>query len=311
MDPSLVLEETTQNISNLDAEFRFILNEIKVKDLEIYNIRKKCQSKEAILQKFIKQNGPNAEHPHEEEIYKDISESLARIKQLQDEKNVLANSALFISSRHLNKLAKDISLLEEDGVLAPLEDEVVSGSELSRENSTLSISNERKKRALSNSASASNLASAIKKRRQNRNGTISGNGTVSNTNNLNQKGASKQQNDNNNVGPPNNNGSTSRKNTPMVKNVSTNVNDEDSDNQKFSDELFSGTAENEEEDKTLYCFCQSVSFGEMVACDGPNCKYEWFHYSCVNLKEPPKGTWYCPDCKQEMLQSKNLTKKKQ
>lgn len=67
--------------------------------------------------------------------------------------------------------------------------------------------------------------------------------------------------------------------------------------------------DNEKEDQNLYCFCQRVSFGEMVACDGPNCKYEWFHYECVNLTEPPKGTWYCPDCKQEM--SKKLKKKKQ
>lgn len=74
-----------------------------------------------------------------------------------------------------------------------------------------------------------------------------------------------------------------------------------------------GSPENEEEDKTLYCFCQRVSFGEMVACDGPNCKYEWFHYDCVNLKEPPKGTWYCPECKIEMEKNKlkeNVTEQK-
>ncbi|KAK1290927.1 PHD finger protein ING1 [Acorus calamus] len=45
-----------------------------------------------------------------------------------------------------------------------------------------------------------------------------------------------------------------------------------------------------------YCFCNQVSFGEMVACDHPNCKIEWFHYGCVGLKEQPKGKWYCPDC---------------
>nr|GMD75911.1 PHD finger protein ING1 [Ipomoea batatas] len=45
-----------------------------------------------------------------------------------------------------------------------------------------------------------------------------------------------------------------------------------------------------------YCFCNQVSYGEMVACDNPNCKIEWFHYGCVGLKEQPKGKWYCPDC---------------
>uniref|UniRef100_A0A0V0HET9 PHD finger protein ING n=1 Tax=Solanum chacoense TaxID=4108 RepID=A0A0V0HET9_SOLCH len=45
-----------------------------------------------------------------------------------------------------------------------------------------------------------------------------------------------------------------------------------------------------------YCFCNQVSYGEMVACDNPNCKIEWFHYGCVGLKEQPKGKWFCTDC---------------
>ncbi|GJW87985.1 PHD finger protein ING1 [Tanacetum coccineum] len=38
-----------------------------------------------------------------------------------------------------------------------------------------------------------------------------------------------------------------------------------------------------------YCHCNQVSYGEMVACDNPDCKIEWFHYGCVGLKEQPKG----------------------
>ncbi|XP_026405586.1 PHD finger protein ING1-like [Papaver somniferum] len=45
-----------------------------------------------------------------------------------------------------------------------------------------------------------------------------------------------------------------------------------------------------------YCFCNQVSFGEMVACDNPDCKIEWFHFSCVGLREHPRGKWYCSDC---------------
>lgn len=45
-----------------------------------------------------------------------------------------------------------------------------------------------------------------------------------------------------------------------------------------------------------YCLCNQVSYGEMVACDNPNCKIEWFHFGCVGLKEQPRGKWYCPDC---------------
>lgn len=45
-----------------------------------------------------------------------------------------------------------------------------------------------------------------------------------------------------------------------------------------------------------YCFCNQVSYGEMVACDNPDCKIEWFHFGCVGLKEQPKGKWYCSSC---------------
>lgn len=45
-----------------------------------------------------------------------------------------------------------------------------------------------------------------------------------------------------------------------------------------------------------YCFCNQVSFGEMVGCDNADCKIEWFHFVCVGLKEKPKGKWYCSDC---------------
>jgi inhibitor of growth protein 3 len=46
-----------------------------------------------------------------------------------------------------------------------------------------------------------------------------------------------------------------------------------------------------------YCICHDVSYGEMVGCDNPNCKTEWFHYGCVGITEPPRGKWFCPDCR--------------
>lgn len=34
----------------------------------------------------------------------------------------------------------------------------------------------------------------------------------------------------------------------------------------------------------VYCFCRAVQYGDMVACDHPDCELEWFHYACVNIK---------------------------
>jgi inhibitor of growth protein 4 len=50
-------------------------------------------------------------------------------------------------------------------------------------------------------------------------------------------------------------------------------------------------------EEMVYCSCKQVSFGKMIACDGQNCQIEWFHLSCMGMTEPPKGKWYCPDCR--------------
>lgn len=49
-------------------------------------------------------------------------------------------------------------------------------------------------------------------------------------------------------------------------------------------------------DDKLYCTCRKVSHGSMVACEGKNCKIEWFHFDCVGLTSEPKGAWYCDQC---------------
>jgi hypothetical protein len=33
-----------------------------------------------------------------------------------------------------------------------------------------------------------------------------------------------------------------------------------------------------------YCFCNSIAFGKMVACDNPRCPREWFHVRCINVR---------------------------
>ncbi|KEY66433.1 hypothetical protein S7711_06173 [Stachybotrys chartarum IBT 7711] len=55
-------------------------------------------------------------------------------------------------------------------------------------------------------------------------------------------------------------------------------------------------------DEPTYCYCNSVSYGEMVACDAPGCQREWFHLACVGLKVAPgsKTKWYCEDCKERL-----------
>lgn len=55
-------------------------------------------------------------------------------------------------------------------------------------------------------------------------------------------------------------------------------------------------------DEPTYCYCNGVSYGEMVGCDADGCEREWFHLECVGLKVAPKINvkWYCDDCKEKM-----------
>ena len=69
----------------------------------------------------------------------------------------------------------------------------------------------------------------------------------------------------------------------------------------------------------VYCFCNYISYGNMIKCDNPLCKREWFHFHCVGLRNQPKGKWFCSEkCAKDYLKKnksernfeKNKTKSK-
>ena len=52
--------------------------------------------------------------------------------------------------------------------------------------------------------------------------------------------------------------------------------------------------EDEDDSEPRYCYCNQVSYGEMVACDMETCAREWFHLDCAGLtKAPTKNGEYC------------------
>lgn len=55
----------------------------------------------------------------------------------------------------------------------------------------------------------------------------------------------------------------------------------------------------QQKNENLYCYCQCPydEVSEMIACDGKDCTIEWFHFECVGIMVPPKGKWFCPDCR--------------
>ena len=92
------------------------------------------------------------------------------------------------------------------------------------------------------------------------------------------------------------------------------VKDVDADGEDDPDDPSGG----DPEDKTLYCTCQSLSYGKMVLCENDSCPYQWvsgrlslggcslvlwfsnafvqFHLACVGLQDPLPKHWFCPSC---------------
>ncbi|KAI9666853.1 MAG: hypothetical protein M1829_005656 [Trizodia sp. TS-e1964] len=63
-----------------------------------------------------------------------------------------------------------------------------------------------------------------------------------------------------------------------------------------------GDDEDDEEGEPRYCYCNQISFGEMVACDNPKCSREWFHLECAGLSRAPlkNAKWYCEPCEKSL-----------
>lgn len=58
------------------------------------------------------------------------------------------------------------------------------------------------------------------------------------------------------------------------------------------------TKETLEPAPSSYCLCKTDRVDNMIACDNPECKVEWYHFGCVGLTHLPDEhhKWYCPDC---------------
>ena len=88
-----------------------------------------------------------------------------------------------------------------------------------------------------------------------------------------------------------------------------------------------GEDEEVDQNEQRYCYCNDVSYGEMVGCDNDSCPREWFHLTCVGLSKPPSSKskpfsmillvlvclsnadsftakWYCDTCKEEMKKAR-------
>lgn len=85
--------------------------------------------------------------------------------------------------------------------------------------------------------------------------------------------------------------------------------DLDGDLEMIGDDGEDGAGDDGGDDRT-YCYCNRVSFGNMIGCDGDDCQREWFHLACLHMSDPPKGEWFCDECQEKRTRDFNLNKKK-
>lgn len=264
MDTTTVIDKYTQDISNLPLEIRYIFEELKTKDHQLSEARKRYQSKDHQLHKFIKQNGTNAKHPKEQQLYVKIEEDMKLVEKIQREKILLANTALFLISKHLFNFETDITKLERDDLLPPIENvyDIDGGASdyggMNGNSESISVT------PTPRPGSSTPVSESLILRK-------------------------------------------AQKRKTMMKRHKRPRSEDDDDSQA---EGKHDGPDGDDADTQLYCFCQRVSFGEMIACDNDDCRFEWFHWQCVGITSTPKDNeiWYCPDCAPRMEKRKKKKK---
>lgn len=274
MDTTTVIDKYTQDISNLPLEIKYMFEEIRNKDIQLQEARRRYQTKDNQIHKLIKQNGTLVKHPKEQQLYSKIEEDMQVVEKLQREKILLANSALFLISKHLFNFETDITKLERDDLLPPIDNvydtEGDSGDISSRLNGfpdSNSVTPAPRVSAPSSSTMPASEVGGLLRKAQ-------------------------------------------KRKAMMKVGLRPNKRSRDDDDESGTPGHKPDGPGGDDADNTLYCICQRVSFGEMIACDNDDCRFEWFHWSCVGITSSPKDNevWYCPDCAPRMEKRKKKKK---
>ena len=303
MDAATLLDHYTHDMANLPVEMQQMLSDLRKLDLEYDKTLSKIQLADSQIFKYIKQHGSITRHPKEDLLTEEIGKYYAEARKIQDEKTILANTALMNIAKYATKLDQDVKRLVETGAIDHWDvsdDDVDMLDAGTGEGDPAGLLSAVERSASLNSRKVSTPpvhaqghgVNEITKR-------MNGSSLEANSQRMPKKSSrDKTPQDTRDSTPGGSRGRRDIANgTAAVKGPNRRApsgNGVNNDNGNSN-----GNGNGNGEDDELYCFCQQVSYGEMVACDNPNCKYEWFHYDCVGLTEPPSGVWFCPDCRKD------------
>lgn len=326
MDAATLLEHFTHDLANIPDEAKYMLTELKKKDLEYDKVLTKIQNSDSQLYKYIKQHGSLVRHPKEEALNNEITKLYEQAQIIQNDKILLANTALLNITKYASKFERDIRRGIETGTIENWDvvDDDIEMTDYLPVNGTNKIKLNSPSPFDSTITPPPPLFSNKNHNGSNDINSLTKKLSNSSMDNKNQKPAKKSREKtpilsiSSSSSPSLNNSTALTKETnslikkpqvaagTVIKGLNRRMLGANNVNGGKNENVGAGNGDDDE----LYCFCQQVSYGAMVACDNPNCKYEWFHYDCVGLKEPPVGVWYCPDCVKDVKKDTKKEKKK-
>lgn len=312
MDAATLLDQFTHNLANIPDEAKYILSQLREKDIEYDKVISQINSADSQLFKYIKQHGSLVRHPKEDMLTEEITKNLEQARKIQSEKILLANTALLNISKHALKFETDIKRLVDSGAIEnwDVADEDIEMVDYNPATATASIS-------IDSPGSFDTGIPPISNKISNEVHGIATKLSNSSIENKPQRPMKKSFREKTPTSTPSTDESavSIKESTPnrrrdvaagtIIKGLNRRMLGNGAGLGSINEN--GGTGGDDDE---LYCFCQQVSYGAMVACDNPNCKYEWFHYDCVGLKEPPVGVWYCPECRKDVKKDTKREKKK-
>ncbi|RPA87609.1 hypothetical protein BJ508DRAFT_410368 [Ascobolus immersus RN42] len=337
-DAASVLGAWIYDAANLPAEIRHLFDEIQAKNIEYTEWSMKLEKRDVVLQNFVRATGGgHQEHPEEKKINDQIKHCFKQLMKIQDQKIALVEKAMKLLDTHNSRLVTKMAELTKEGLL-PEEATPVSahpainalrpdathsrngsisqGSALQDSKSIIKSEDgtvptiqlpEKKRKNPSTAAPIAPMSlpstTGTPEPNDKRSGSLSGRATPIGSIPNSLKRA------NSTIGGGHRRvGSTARKRvkkTPLAASaVATTATPQEGD--KAGQSIVVKDDDDAGDDRT-YCFCNSVSWGNMVGCDNDDCKYEWFHWSCVGIDKEPEGQWFCSEC--QLLQKEQKDKK--
>ncbi|TIA87708.1 hypothetical protein E3P99_03014 [Wallemia hederae] len=259
-EAGIVATEFLGSLDNLQLEFKFILNEVRVRDDKCLEMRDKIQSKEVELNKASTLPEENT-----------LSGYYDTLETLSNEKLFWSNKLDLLMKKHLKRLDLDlVSIRQLSSNLNPMhstttplplpqlkqpQQQPQSPAPASVSTPTAPNPKKRKLSSTNQSTSKKSRNSSIKPEESEEEQSMDGLDADSI--------------------------SDSTKNGAITDQTGEQSNDQD-------------------EDDAAYCYCQKKSYGNMIGCENDDCPIQWFHFGCVNIKPPEPDVWFCSECKSKL-----------